>query len=179
MSSKTSHDAIALLKADHRAVEELFDQYEKSRSTAKKAKLAEKICMELTIHTMIEEEILYPACRGKIESDQLEEAYVEHDGAKILIVELLSGEPDDEFFDAKVKVLSEDIKHHVKEEERRNDGLFALAKKADIDLEAVGSKLHARKQELVKTFKRDGLPAPRTRTFSNRSRTGEKVEASV
>src|SRR5262249_25589987 len=126
-------DAIALLKADHRAVEALFAQYEKARGQAQKATLAEKICLELSVHTTIEEEIFYPACRGEIEDDVMDEAYVEHDGAKLLIAELMAGSPDEAFYDAKVKVLSEMIKHHVKEEEQR-DGMFAQAKKADVDL---------------------------------------------
>src|SRR5205085_11025070 len=122
-------DAIALLKADHRKVEELFEKYETARG--KKADIARKICMELTIHTMIEEEIFYPACReAGVESDMLDEANVEHDGAKVLIAELENGSPDDEYYDAKVKVLSEEIKHHVKEEEKRG-GIYTEAKKAE------------------------------------------------
>src|SRR4051812_18399920 len=132
-------DAISLLKADHRKVEELFDKYETARS--KKADIAQTICMELTIHTMIEEELFYPACRNAgIESDMLDEANVEHDGAKALIAELEGGSPDDEFYDAKVKVLSEAIKHHVKEEEKRG-GIFSEAKEAGIDLDVLGEQL--------------------------------------
>ena len=145
MASKP--DAIALLKADHRKVEDLFGKYEKSR--AKKADIAKQICMELTIHTMIEEEIFYPACRrAGVEGDMLDEANVEHDGAKILIAELEAGTPEDDFYDAKVKVLSEEIKHHVKEEEQR-DGMFAKAKKADLDLDELGAQLQARKDDLM------------------------------
>src|SRR5215475_5449623 len=104
-------DAIAPLKADHRKVEYLFEKYETARG--RKADIARQICMELTVHTMIEEEIFYPACReAGVESDMMDEANVEHDGAKILIAELEAGSPDDEFYDAKVKVLSEEIKHH-------------------------------------------------------------------
>src|ERR1043166_6092874 len=105
--SKTpTKDAIALLKADHRKGEALFAKYKSAR--AKKADLAQQICMELTIHTIIEEEIFYPACKeAGVKMDNLNEAYVEHDGAKVLMAELESGSPDDEFFDAKVKVLSE------------------------------------------------------------------------
>src|SRR3954470_22847322 len=119
-------DAIALLKADHRKVEELFEKYESARG--RKAEIAKKICMELIVHTMLEEEIFYPACReAGVEDDMLDEAAVEHDGAKVLIAELEHGSPDDDYYDAKVKVLSEEIKHHVKEEEKR-DGVFAQAK---------------------------------------------------
>ena len=83
--------------------------------------------MELTIHTKIEEDIFYPACEGAVEKDLLKEAYVEHDAAKVLIAEIENGGPDDEFYDAKVKVLSEEITHHVKEEEQRVEGMFSQA----------------------------------------------------
>src|SRR5260370_28585185 len=99
---------------------------------------------------MIEEEICYPACKGKIEDeDVLEEAYVEHDGAKVLIAELLDSEPDAEFYDAKVSVLSEMIKHHVKEEEKRSEGLLAQAREAGLDVEALCQRLPVRKQALM------------------------------
>jgi hypothetical protein len=156
-------DAIALLKADHRKVEELFEKYETARS--KKSDIARQICMELTIHTMLEEEIFYPACReGGVESDMLDEANVEHDGAKVLIAELENGKPDDAFHDAKVKVLSEEIKHHVKEEEKRG-GIFTGAREADLDLEALGEQLTARKEELTEQFQSRGMPTPRTVTM--------------
>jgi hypothetical protein len=156
-------DAIALLKADHRKVEGLFGKYESAR--AKKADIAKQICMELTIHTTIEEEIFYPACKNAgVESDMLDEAHVEHDGAKVLIGELENGSPDDEFYDAKVKVLSEEIKHHVKEEEKRG-GIFTEARKADLDLAVLGKQLAARKSELMAKFEKK-LPAPITRTMT-------------
>jgi hemerythrin HHE cation binding domain-containing protein len=162
MPSK-KQDAIALLKADHRKVEDLFEKYESARS--KKADIARKICMELTIHTIIEEEIFYPACReAGVESDMMDEANVEHDGAKILIAELDNGSPEDDYYDAKVKVLSEEIKHHVKEEEKRG-GIFTEARKAELDLEALGEQLAARKKELMAEFESNGLPAPVTRTM--------------
>jgi hypothetical protein len=161
-------DAIALLKADHRKVEELFEKYEKSRS--KKVDLVKQICTELTIHTIIEEEILYPACKDAVEEDMVEEAYVEHDGAKMMIAELEAGKPDDAFFDAKVKVLSEEIKHHVKEEEKR-DGLFAQLRESDADLAALGEQLAARKAELKAEIEAGGLPTPIMRTMK-----GGKVE---
>ncbi len=116
----TQPDAIALLKADHRKVEGLFEQFEKATKTDKKLALARQICTELTVHTIIEEEILYPACNGSVEEGLLNESYVEHDGAKILISEIEASQPDQQFYDAKVTVLSEEIKHHVKEEERRS-----------------------------------------------------------
>jgi len=159
-----SMDAVALLKADHRKVEELFESYEKSKSASVKTKLAQQICMELTVHATIEEEIFYPAVKGQVEDDMLDEAYVEHDGAKMMIGEILAGTPDDDFYDAKVKVLSEEIEHHVKEEEQR-DGIFAQAKKAGVDMMDLGEKLAARKAELVKEFKASGIPTPQTRSM--------------
>lgn len=163
MPSAKTQDAIALLKADHRKVAGLFEKYESARS--RKAEIAHQICLELTIHTLIEEDIFYPACReAGVESDMMDEANVEHDGAKNLIAELENGSPEDAFYDAKVKVLSEEIKHHVKEEEKRG-GIFTEARKADLDLEALGEKLATRKQKLVAQFK-ENLPAPTTRTMT-------------
>jgi hemerythrin superfamily protein len=146
-STKTP-DAIALLKADHREAEATFEQFEKARSPDRKKALADKVCMALTVHTMIEEEIFYPACKGEIEDELVDEAYVEHNGAKQLIAEIEAGSPQDELWEAKVTVLSEYIKHHVKEEEQR-DGMFAQAKKAGIDLKALGQQMATRKQELM------------------------------
>jgi hypothetical protein len=155
-------DAIALLKADHRKVEDLFEKYETARS--KKSDIARQICMELTVHTMIEEEIFYPACKGFVEDDNLDEAQVEHDGAKVLIAELEEGSPDDAYYDAKVKVLSEEIKHHVKEEERPG-GIFSQVKDSDVDLAALGEQIAARKTSLMAQFEKTGIPAPVTRSM--------------
>jgi hypothetical protein len=181
MPSQKKMDAIALLKQDHRKVEDLFEQFEKARDEGRKEKLAQQICTELMIHAMIEEEIFYPACAGQIEDeDVLEESYVEHDGAKVLIAELTKSSPSDEFFDAKVTVLSEMIKHHVKEEEKRSEGLMAQAKEAGLDMEALGERLMQRKQELLEEFG-DGanLPAPETRSFTGHElQQGKPVEAS-
>jgi hemerythrin superfamily protein len=141
-------DAIALLKADHREVEEMFEQFEKSRSEEKKAHLAQKICQALKVHTQIEEEIFYPAfLEATGNKDIHHEAEIEHDGAKKLIAEIEASGPTDEYFDARVKVLSEMIKHHVKEEEQR-DGMFAEARDSDMDLDALGEQMQARKDEL-------------------------------
>ena len=141
-------DAIQLLKADHREAEAIFEQFEKARSQDRKKALADKVCMALTVHTMVEEEVFYPACKGEIEDELVDEAYVEHNGAKQLIAEIEAGSPEDELWEAKVTVLSEYIKHHVKEEEQR-DGMFAQAKKAGIDLKALGQQMAARKKELM------------------------------
>jgi hypothetical protein len=166
MATKEQPDAIALLKADHRKVEDLFEKFESAKSADKKAQLAQEICTELTVHTMIEEEIFYPACQGQVDDHLVEEAFVEHDGAKLLIAEIEAGSPNDPYFDAKVKVLSENIKHHVKEEEKRSEGMFAQARDAGLDVDALGEQLMARKEELLAQFESDGLPTPRTRTFT-------------
>lgn len=151
-------DAIALLKADHRKVEELFEQFENSRSASRKQELAHQICTELKIHTSIEEEIFYPAFEGKIEQDLMNEAYVEHDGAKVLINDIEAGNPADKYYDAKVTVLSEEIKHHVHEEEMPSDGMFAQCRKAGVDLVALRDQMLARKAELMAQAKSSGLP---------------------
>ena len=158
-------DAIALLKADHKLVAGLFEQFEAATSDARKLALVKQICTELTIHTLIEEEIFYPACKEKVEEDSLDEAYVEHDGAKMLIAELINSAPDEDFYDAKVKVLSEEITHHVKEEEAPADGLFAQARKAGLDMDALGDKLRARKEALKAQIEAKGLPVQKTRTL--------------
>ena len=158
--AEQTQDAVALLKADHRKVEELFAQYEKATGDGRKQKIAEEICMELTVHATIEEDIFYPACEGKVEEDLIKEAYVEHDGAKILIAEIEAGGPDDEFYDAKVKVLQEQIEHHVEEEEQRVEGMFSQARKAGVDMDALGEELAARKAELIANYTKGGLPRP-------------------
>lgn len=158
-------DAVALLKADHRKVEDLFADFEKAKASDRKAKLANQICLELSVHAKIEEEIFYPACEGKVDDDLLKESYVEHDGAKVLIRDILAGSPDDEFFDSKVTVLSEEIEHHVKEEEKRMEGLFAQARKAGIDMDALGEQLAARKAELTAEFETKGVPEPEMTTL--------------
>lgn len=161
----TKPDAIALLKSDHRKVEDLFEKFEKARDANRKKALAEEICMELSIHATIEEEIFYPACKGKVEENLMGESYVEHDGAKVMIVELIAGSPDDEFYDAKMTVLSEEIKHHVREEEKPGEGLFAQGRAGGLDMRALADKLKARKDQLMTKFKAEGLPPPTTRTF--------------
>jgi hemerythrin superfamily protein len=166
MDSKPQ-DAVALLKQDHRTVEELFSQFEKASGDTRKQKIAEQICLELSVHAKIEEEIFYPACEGKIDEDLLKEAYVEHDSAKMLIAEIMTGgEKSDEFYDAKVKVLQEQIEHHVEEEEKRMEGMFAQARKANLDIDALGEELAQRKAELTETFKSSGLPKPELTTVN-------------
>jgi len=170
-------DAIALLKQDHRNVEALFAKFEKTKDKRTKKALATEICTELTVHAIIEEEIFYPACQAAVEDDLRLEAYVEHDGAKVLIAELEASDPENEFYDAKVKVLSEQIKHHVKEEEKPGEGLFSQARKANLDLDALGEQMAARKKELLAGIKQNGLPTPETRSFTGHDlEQGEPVE---
>ena len=167
MADTKTPDAIALLKQDHREVEDLFAQFEKATGDGRKQKLAEQICLELSVHAKIEEEIFYPACEGKVDEDLLKESYVEHDGAKMLITEIIAGGPQaDEYYDSKVKVLQEEIEHHVQEEEKRLEGLFAQARKAGLDMDALGEQLTARKQELLETYKATGIPKPELTTMS-------------
>jgi hypothetical protein len=173
MAKKPSSDTIALLKADHRKVEDLFQKFESAKDSTRKLALAKEICTELMIHATIEEEIFYPACKEAVDEDQMNEAYVEHDGAKVMIAELLGSNPDQQFYDAKMTVLSEEIKHHVKEEERPGEGVFAQAREAGLDMEALGERLAARKAQLLEQVKTSGLPAPKTRAF-----TGHKLEQS-
>lgn len=160
MADQTPLDAVALLKQDHRTVEALFASFEKAAGDGKKERLAREICTELTIHAQIEEEIFYPACEGKVDDDLLKEAYVEHDGAKVLIAAIEAGGPDDEYYEAKVTVLQEQIEHHVGEEEKRMEGIFAQARKAGVDMDALGAKLSARKEELKSKIEQSGLQPP-------------------
>ncbi|WP_343732346.1 hemerythrin domain-containing protein [Duganella sp.] len=141
-------DAIALLTEDHENVKAMFEQYEElgDRAHVSKHKLALQICEALTKHTMIEEEIFYPAVRQAIkEEDMMDEAIVEHASAKDLIAQIQSMEPTDDLFDAKVKVLSEMIDHHVEEEETE---MFPKARKAKLDLEELGETMAARKEQI-------------------------------
>lgn len=169
MTESKAKDAIALLKEGHREVEKLFKQFEEAKGDGRKEKLARHICMDLTIHFHLEEEIFYPACEGKVKEDQLKEGYVEHDAAKLLVSEIEANEAgDDEFFDSKVHVLQEEIEHHVEEEEKAG-GIFAQARKADMDLDALGEQVAARKAELMKRYKADGVPEPELTTMDEAS----------
>ena len=164
----SSKDAIALLKEDHRKVEKLFKDFEDAKGDGRKERLAQQICLELSVHTAIEEEIFYPACQGAVEEDLIKESYVEHDAAKVLIAEIQSGKGEsDEFFDAKVKVLQEEIEHHVEEEEKPSSGVFAQARKAELDLDSIGEQLEARKKELTASYKSDGVPEPELTTMDD------------
>ena len=166
MAETKSQDAIALLKEDHREVEKLFKRFEEAKGDGRKQKLAHQICLELIVHSEIEETIFYPACEGTVDEDELKEGYVEHDAAKLLIAEIEAAEEgaDDEFFDTKVKVLSEEIEHHVKEEEGPG-GIFSQARKGKLDMDAIGEQLAERKKELTSRYKADGLPTPKLKTM--------------
>jgi len=148
-------DAITILRADHKLVDELFKQYEKTRADTRKQTLVDQICAELTAHTTIEEEIFYPAVRGAIkDADIMDEADVEHASAKELIAQLQAGKPGDDHYDAKVKVLGEYIRHHVKEEQNE---MFPKAKKTKLDMMELGSQIETRKTEL----KMEEQPTPK------------------
>jgi hemerythrin superfamily protein len=140
-------DAVALLKADHRAVEKLFGQFEKARDNDRKKALADKICLELRVHMQIEEEIFYPTSREFLKNDDIvDEAVVEHAAARDLVGEIEGMDPTDGLYDAKMTVLEEQIEHHVEEEETE---YFSKLKKTDMDLKAIGAQLKARKAELM------------------------------
>jgi hypothetical protein len=161
MPASKSSDAIALLKEDHHKVKKLFKDFESATGADRKERLARQICLELSVHSAIEEEIFYPACKGTVDEDLLKESYVEHDAAKVLIAEIESGEGEsDEFFDSKVKVLQEEVEHHVEEEEKPGSGVFAQARKGKLDLDAIGEQLAARKKELTASYKSSGVPEP-------------------
>jgi hypothetical protein len=142
-------DAIELLKADHRQVKEWFEQFESTRSDDRKQRLASQICQALKVHTQIEAEIFYPAFLQATDDVNVHhEAEIEHEGAKRLIADIEASGPDDDHYDARVTVLSEMIRHHVNEEEKR-DGMFSEARKANMDLDSLGQQLQARKAELM------------------------------
>jgi len=146
-SEAKSQDATTLLRADHKLVNELFAEYEKARTTTQKKKIVSQICTELSVHAQVEEEIFYPAVKQALKDHSLvPEATVEHSTMKELIAQLEGVKPDGEMFDAKVKVLSEYVKHHVKEEQNE---IFPKAKATQLDMTALGSKIAQRKQEIL------------------------------
>ena len=148
MAEAKTQDAVALLKDDHRTVEDLFAKFEKASGDGRKQKLAMEICTELSIHAQIEEEIFYPAfLEASDDIDIHHEAEIEHEGAKNLIARIEGSSPEDDYFEPTVRVLSEMIKHHVKEEEKTG-GMFSVAREAKMDLVSLGEELAARKAEL-------------------------------
>ena len=140
-------EATALLRADHKLVSDLFEQYEKSRSTTKKKELVTQICKELTVHAQVEEEIFYPAVKAALKDHELiPEANVEHATLKDLIAQVEGLEPNGEMYDAKIKVMSEYVKHHVKEEQNE---MFPKARATSLDMVELGEQITARKQALM------------------------------
>jgi hemerythrin superfamily protein len=174
-STRKAQDALALLRSDHQLVQGLFEQFEKARGDERKGDLAERICRELTVHAQIEEEILYPAAREALrEEDLLDEAEVEHASAKDLIAQIEASRPGAELFDAKVTVLGEYIKHHVKEEQNE---MFPKLRKTKLDLKTLGERLQARKMAL-----QEGRPGARPRgagTLTGSRARGSKRAATV
>lgn len=164
MATQIDRDATHVLANDHQRVEELFAKFEQASGRSRKADIAAQICDELKIHTVIEEEIFYPALQGKIDEDLLKEAYVEHHSAKLLVNEIAEGSPDEEFYDAKVKVLKEQVEHHVIEEEKQHDNMFQQARAANVDLEELGERMLAKKEELLALAASGGLPPAQMRT---------------
>lgn len=145
--SNRPRDAIALLKADHEAVSDLFAEYDKARSAPRKQALVDEICTALRVHARIEEEIFYPAVKAALKDKLLvPEATVEHAGVTDLLAQLEGAEPDGEMYDAKVKVLSEYVKHHVKEEQTE---MFPKVKASSLDLVELGERMAERKQDLL------------------------------
>lgn len=161
-STDAPRDAIALLKQDHRAVEALFDEFEDA-DESEQSELATRICQMLTVHTQIEEEILYPQAKdafGDEDDAMVYEAEIEHGSAKELIAKVEAGTPEDPEFKPLVKVLSEYVKHHVKEEEKQ---MFPALKQTKLDLKELGSQLAQRKLQLMEQMgiEAEEAPAPR------------------
>jgi hypothetical protein len=149
-------DAITLLKDDHRRVEALFKAFEEAKGLAAKRRIAGEVAAALIVHTRIENDHFYPACEGKVEEADLKEAYVEHDAANVLIAELLQSGKGDDFYEAKVKVLREEIEHHVKEEERWLTGIFSQAKRHGVDMDQLGAQLAEAKARYEAEIAKDG-----------------------
>jgi hemerythrin superfamily protein len=155
-------DALQMLADDHRTVEALFEKFDNARSDSAKAKIVRQICEELIIHTMVEEQVFYPAIEDALEDDMMDEAQVEHDSAKALILSLRDADPGDRYFEAKVSVLKEQIEHHVYEEERQRGSMFSQVRKTDIDLDALGEEMAALKTQLKAQAEAGELPRPET-----------------
>jgi hemerythrin superfamily protein len=176
-SSGTLPVAIEMLEADHRKVEMLFDQYEEMKEDSgeeEKRALAQKICMELKVHTQIEEELFYPWVRENIEeSDLVEEAQVEHQSAKDLIAQLEGAGEIDETFDAKVKVLGEYVKHHVQEEENE---MFPEVQSMQEELDELGQEMTARKVELMEEMGMMDEEDTQAAMAGQRSRSGARAQ---
>jgi hemerythrin superfamily protein len=160
-SKSAAPDAIELLTTDHKEVKALFKEYDKlvesDGNEDEKQALAEQICQMLTVHATIEEELFYPAAREALgeDADLVDEADIEHESAKELIAQIEGSSPEDDHFDARVKVLGEYIDHHVKEEEGE---MFPKVKKGDVDMVALGADLMARKEQLLAELVHESTP---------------------
>lgn len=149
-TTQAEQDAIAILTADHRAVDQLFDAFERAADDdlERKSTLVQRACELLSIHAIVEEELLYPAAQQALpdgDKGDVDEAYVEHFLVKTLIEKFTSLKAGDDGFDATFKVLSENVRHHVEEEESE---LFPELRKTSMDLIALGKKITARKDAL-------------------------------
>ncbi len=174
-------DAVEMLKADHRAVEALFGRYDNGASAQSKSALVAQVCEALIVHTDIENDIFYPACRDHgIDAALMDEAQVEHDIAGLLIEQLLAAEPGSPYYDAQVKVLSEYIAMHVREEEMPSSGILAQAQSAGLDMAALGRRMKSRKQLLEHEAERRQLhpQPPRSLGFAMHAHYGETIMAS-
>src|SRR5207253_4875739 len=150
--SHDGNDAVSILKRDHDTVQELFDEFEKAKQRPAKKKIVTRALTELKVHAALEEEIFYPAVRAALEQDLMNEADEEHHVAKVLIAELEKMTGKEDHYDAKFTVLSENVRHHIKEEESE---MLPKAKSLPIDFDALGEQLMARKEQLLA----DGVPA--------------------
>ena len=158
MPAPASHDAVALLKADHRKIEDLFARFDSANGAARKLALAEQICLELTVHARIEEEIVHPACAGAIEKNLLRRARIDNQAAMGLIAEIRCCGPTDKFYDAKVRVLCEMVEHHVELAEMPINGMFDQTRNAGLDLDDLGGRIAEAKARLVAEYRANGLP---------------------
>jgi len=146
-SASRANDAVSLLKTDHRTVEKLFGQFERSKDESQKQQVAQQICQELRVHSQLEEELVYPTSREFLKDDEIvNEAVVEHQAVKDLIQQIEGMAASDEMFDAKVTVLKEQVEHHVQEEEKE---FFPQIQKTDMDLKGIGEQLMMRKRDLM------------------------------
>jgi hypothetical protein len=173
-------DAVSLIKNDHRKVESLFEQFENAGSDNEKEALADQVCTELIVDIMIEEELFYPACReADVEHEILDEAQVEHDSAKILIADVMRQSAGDEFFDAKVKILSKHVRHQFAEEEVPENGILAKAQQAGIDMMKLGQRLQARKTHLLQLAENGELDLPVLRSLTLHQRQTPKEDRRI
>lgn len=138
--------ATDLLREDHQRVKELFSRFDETDEMTTKAEIVEQTLLELTIHTALEEEIFYPAVRTQDDSDStVDQAEEEHHVAKILIAELETMDPGDPRFDAKFRVLSEAVRHHIQEEELN---MLPEAERSGLDMAVLGARMMERREML-------------------------------